>query len=280
MRLLSLSLVLLTAACGASGTGSAQASDATLQRQVRDLVSALTPPPATANSAVRSEWFKRRKELIKELSSAGEPLGSAVFAEFQEHPDALLDVRRGLLEVAARNLGETLAPTLTTMMTEYGEDLGLRTKACELLALTSPATAVEVLEPLILEARPGRTLPPEEIMVSSYATAARLAGIDPVDTLSTISADLFSEQTARLMAVKEIAKYPGVRARETLRIVLVESTGNAYLRRAAAQALVAHAKVDSDTDAQLCGILDEVMNKESDINFQTFLVSMIEKYCR
>jgi len=280
MRLLPLCLLLLSAACGGSNSNSAQASDATVQRQVRDLVSALTPPSATANSAVRNEWFKRRKERIKELSSAGEPLGQAVLREFEENPSASLDVRRGLLEVAARNLPALMGPKLGSMLTDYGDDLGLRTKACELLAQTSPELAFELLEPLILERRPGRTLPPDEIMVTSYATAARLAGSNPVQTLSTIAADLFAEQTARLMAVRELAKYPGVRSRETLRIVLVESTGNAYLRRAAAQALVALAKIDSDTDAQLCGILTEVMNKESDLNFQTFLVSMLEKHCR
>jgi len=280
MRLISLLLLLFATACNPSTSEADAATTAQLQRQVRDLVTALTPPPATANSAVRNEWFARRKDQIKTLNTAGEALGLAVLDEFQAHPEAPLDVQRGLLEVASRNLPEVMRPVLTELVLEYGGDnLGLRTKACELLAETSPQEAFDLLAPLITERRSGRTLPPDEIMVSSYSTAARLSGSDPVPVLSTIAADLFSEQTARLMAVKELAKHAGVRSRETLRTVLVESTGNAYLRRAAAQAIVAHAKVDSDTEAQLCAILDEVMNKESDVNFQSFLISIIEKNC-
>jgi hypothetical protein len=280
MRLLPLLVLLLITACTGSGASQARPLDAKAQRQVRDLVTALTPVSATANSAVRGQWFTRRKALIEELNTAGEALGQAAFDELMAHPEAPLDVRRGLLEVAARNLPEALRPELVRLMTEYGEDIGLRTKACELLAQTSPVTALELLEPLITEHRPGRTLPPEEIMVTSYAIAADLAEIDPVPVLSAIAADLFAEQTARTMAVRKLGNYAGARSRETLRIVLVESTGNAYLRRAAAQTLVVQAKIDPKTDAELCSFLEEVMNKESDLNFQSFLVRMIERHCR
>lgn len=286
MRLLPLFLFLPLVGCGDSPrqTGGTQSPEATsgapIDQRVRDLVSTLTPPAATADGAERSSWFQRRRTMLDELNQAGPDLGQAVLDEYHAHPEAPLDVRRGLLEVAAHNLPEEVRDELAMLVTQYGDDLGLRTKACELLAQTSPKEAFELLEPLILEHRPGKTLPPEEIMVSSYATAARLAKLDPVETLSTLAADIFAEQTARLMALKELAKHPGIRSRETLRTVLVESTGNAYLRRGAAQALASHAKVDDDTAAQFCAILDEVMNKESDLNFQTFLVSMIEKYCQ
>ena len=74
--------------------------------------------------------------------------------------------------------------------------------------------------------------------------------------------------------------HEGERSRETMRTVLVESTGNAQLRRVAAQSLLAHRKVDAETDATFCTIMEEVMNKEADINFQHFLVNVIEEHCR
>ena len=280
MRLLPAFLLSLLLACGSSEPTANAPASAAVQRQVRDLVTALTPPPATANSAVRGDWFQRRDAIMKESRTAGPALGQAVLEEFEASGDALLDVRRGLLEVAAYNLPEVVQPELTRLLLEYGEDLGLRTKACELLAVTSPAVAVEVLEPLITQRLPGKTLPPDEIMVTSYGRAASLAGVNPVPVLSNLAADLFAEQTARLMAIKELARHAGARSRETLRTVLVESTGNAYLRRAAAQGIVAHAEVDGETKLQMCAILEEVMNKEADLNFQGFLVSMLEKHCR
>jgi hypothetical protein len=248
-------------------------------RQVRDLISALTPPPATSNSAIMSAFYNRRREMLESMRDAGPEVGRAVYDEYQGNPDAILDVRRGLLEVAAFAAPGMMEAELVHLVENYGEHLGLRTKACELLADTHPAKAVAVLEPFILEPRPGVTLPPADIMVMSYSRAARACDYDAIDTLTSVATNLFIDETARQFAVREVAKFPGARAREAIRILMIESTGNAYLRRDAVKAFVEHSKIDPETKAILCDTLLEVTDKETDVNFQVFMINVVEKYC-
>lgn len=216
---------------------------------------------------------------MESMRNAGPEVGRAVYDEYQGNPDATLDVRRGLLEVAAFAAPDMMESELVQLVENYGEHLGLRTKACELLAETHPATAVAVLEPFILEPRPGVTLPPADIMVMSYAKAARAINYDAIDTLTSIATNLFVDETARQFAIREVAKYPGARAREAIRILMIESTGNAYLRRDAVKAFVEQAEIDPETKAILCDTLIEVTNKETDVNFQVFMINVVEKYC-
>lgn len=266
------------AEAGAESSDPAAAS-IEIARKVRDLVSALTPPPPTSNSAVQSAYIERRRETLKELKQGSEALGHAVRRELEDNPDHILDVRRGLLEVAAYTVPAEMESVLAELVTEYGEDLGLRTKACELLGETHPERAVAVLEPLIREPRPGVTLPPAEIMVQTYAEAAQDSGYDAIDPLTEIATNLFLDQAARLFAVRAVADYEGARAREAIRVVVIESSGNGYLRRMAAQELVNHAKIDATTKAQLCDILTDIADKETDANFLDFMLKMLDKHC-
>jgi len=278
MRSLLLLLVPILFACG--GKAEAEVTDASTARQLRDLISAFTPPPATANSAIRNDWVQRRTQLMEELSDAGPALGVAALDAFSADTDALLDVRRGLLEIAVKNAPEESAPVLIELFSEYGEVAGLRTKACELLPLADPKAAIDLIAGVLEDRYPGKSYPAEETMVRSYEEACVAAGVDFVPLLSIVAADLYEEQTGRLMAVRALSRAPGLRSRETLHTVLVESTGNALLRRGAAQALISLAEIDPETDAVLCDILEEVMNREADLNFQNFLVNTIEKHCR
>lgn len=282
-------LCILIAACGSASDDSAAAAPSTdsdaampieVARQVRDLVSALTPPPPTSNSAIMSDFHNRRREVLTELKAGGPELGRAVKRELLDNPDHILDVRRGLLEVAAFTVPNEMEAELVELVTVFGEDLGLRTKACELLAATHPAKAVEVLEPLITDARPGLTLPPADIMVKSYADAAKASGHDAIDPLTEIATNLFIDETARLYAVRAVATYTGSRAREAIRILVIESTGNGYLRRMAVRALLDQAKIDPETEAVMCTMLTEITDKETDVNFMQYMINVLEKHCQ
>ena len=275
--LLPLLLLPLLLACGAGEQRPAE--DADVARRIRDLVSALTPPPPTANSAVRDDFYNRRRATMDELADAGPEIGLAALDAYAADPEALLDVRRGLLEVAAWNAPTETTPVLVELFSEYGESLGLRTKACELLAVAAPAQAIDLISTVLEDRYPGKTYPPEEAMVRAYEDACNRSGEDYVPLLSILAADLYEEQTGRLMALRALGRAPGARSRETLRTVLVESTGNAYLRREAAKSLRDHRAIDPETEASFCDMLTEIMNREADLNFQQFLVNMIQEHC-
>lgn len=277
----SILLILLLAACGnAPDTKAAAPSDA--DRQIRDLIAALAPAPASVNSAVQNDWFERYREVTDRLRVAGPAVGQAALDKFNESDGEPLMLRRGLLRVAAYNLPTETAPLLEAIFEMYGEDLGLRTAAIEVLTETSPADAIRLVQPIMEKRRPGKTYPEAERLVDCYAKAALAVdlGTEAQRVLSTYASDLFLDQTGRVMAIKALADYPGAHTRGTLRTVLVESTGNGYLRRLSAKSLVNLAKVDPETDAVLCDILTEIMNKEADTNFQQTLVNIIEKNCQ
>ncbi len=275
-----LPLLLLVPLVACSEEPVVQAVDVDVERTVRDLITACTPPSATANSAIRNDWYARRTQLMDELRDAGPEVGRAVLDAYAADPEALLDVRRGLLEVAAHNAPEEAAPVLVQLFSEYGEHLGLRTKACELLAVAAPAEAVDLIAAVLEDRYPGRSYPPEETMVRAYEEACLAAQVDYVPLLSIVAADLYEDQTGRVMAVRALGRAAGVRSRETRRTVVVESAGNAQLRRGAAQSLLEQCKVDPETEAAFCSIMEEIMNKEADLNFQHFLVDVIEEHCR
>jgi hypothetical protein len=272
-------LALLFTNCGGSPEVKATGQDT--DRQIRDLISALTPASPTANSAVQSDWIDRYREVMDRLSEAGPEVGQAALDKFHESDDAILDVRRGLLRVAAHNLPAETVGLLETLFEEFGEHLGIRMAALELLVQTSPTDAIRLLEPILAARRPGKTYPDPERLVTCYAEAALASelGEQAALTLAGYASNLFFDQTGRKVAVQKLVDYPSPHSRETLRIVLVESTGNAYLRRIAANTLVKMAKTDAATKDALCGILNDVMNKEADVNFQLYLVNMITEHC-
>ena len=74
--------------------------------------------------------------------------------------------------------------------------------------------------------------------------------------------------------MRSLERYPSKVTLAALEEVLRESTGNAYLRRLAAQTMV---KVgDPET---VCPILQRTFDNEADTNFQFFLRDVIEEHC-
>jgi len=277
----SILLILLLAACnGEPQAKTTVPNDA--DRQIRDLVAALAPAPASANSAVQNDWFNRFREVSDRIRTAGPAVGQAALDKFHESDDEPLAMRRGLLRAAGYNLPVETAPLLEAIFEQYGEDLGLRTAAIEMLSETSPADAIRLIQPIIEKRRPGKTYPEAERLVECYAKAALALelGKEAQLVLSSYATDLFLDQTGRVMAIKALADYPGSHTRETLRTVLVESTGNGYLRRISVKSLVKLAEVDPETNTVLCDLINEVMTKEVDLNFQQHLINILEKHCQ
>ena len=94
--------------------------------------------------------------------------------------------------------------------------------------------------------------------------------------LADVATNLLIEPTARYRALKRMREFPnepiGQRAMETC---LVESTGDGYLRRMAAQSL--RTLLPRET---ACSLFNEVLAREADLNMAKFLDDMIQEHCR
>lgn len=239
------------------------------------LVAALTPLDPNLTSDHHDRWLQAGRALREELRNAGPEVGTAALHRLRDSKIRDPLVRRGLLEVGAHAAPEVARPILVRLIDEYGHDFAVRTFAVEFLAETSPQTALELFEPYIKKrGKPNKTMPPDEFLVRGYATAARMLGADPTLILSDVATNLWMEDAARHFAVQELARYPGPYARSVLEAILIESTGNAYIRRKAAQALR-----DSVPAEAACEVFRRVADREADGNMLAFLLDMLRENC-
>ena len=128
---------------------------------------------------------------------------------------------------------------------------------------------------MVAKAHPNRTQPPAEFIVRSWVTACDHTGRSPVPELADVATNLFADETARILAVKELGHRPEPLALQSLQAILIESTGDGYLRRMAAQGLR-----DSLPKESGCEIFERVASREADLNFAQFLADLLQKHCR
>lgn len=264
-------LVLLAGACrDSNGAPPAPSPEA----RVAELVDALTPIPETVTSDIADAHFHRGMQLMAELSAAEPEVGRAALRALQARKDKVIQVERGLLTVAAKSATADALPLLENLVSQYGPSLDLRTEAALLLGEVAPERAIPILEPMVLRKTRNQTTPPVEFLVVAWCTACDKTGRSPVPELCDVATNLFQEGSARVRAVKELGKRPDPRGEKALRAILVESTGDGYLRRMAAQALLATLPREA-----ACAVLREVGDKEADLNMLRFLADMVDKLC-
>lgn len=253
------------------------ADDGELEQAFLDLVKRLTPPPPTASSQLRQEYFERRREVLGDLSALPVELGLRISRDLAEQRQRNEVLRADLLEVAARLDPQGLEADLVELVGSYrgarlGEELRLRAKGAEVLAKVSPKEAFDLLEPWILDPTGYGTGPGQEILLAAWLDAATRLEVDPSATLAAVATDLRAENPARHLAVMSLGERPSDLGRNTLRQVMLESTGNAYLRRKAAQAIR-----DSYANADAIALFEEVADLEADANFLLFLRDVIHE---
>jgi hypothetical protein len=95
-----------------------------------------------------------------------------------------------------------------------------------------------------------------------------------VPELCDVATNMFQDGATRVLAVKELGKRRDPRGEAALRTILVESTGDGYLRRKAVQSL--HAILPAET---ACILFREVASKEADMNFLRFLADALGDWC-
>lgn len=267
---------LLCLLAGLSGCSRAEANDTeAAEREIRDLVTALTPPPATEIPVVKSEYYVNRKSTLERLRKADESRGLEALRVYREERPALPEVCAGLLDVAAHAAPAATEELLVELVTTFGEDLYIRRAATELLGQCMPRRAVEVLEPVLRERPDGRTYPPEERMLEAWLQASVTLGQDPVPLLALVATDLQRPQEVRHLATKALGSHPSPLGRQALETLLVESSGNGYIRRLALQAL----RESSDPTAY-CETIRRVQANEADPDFIAFLQSALDERCR
>jgi hypothetical protein len=244
------------------------------EARIQEYVEVLQPLEETVTSDISDRKFVRGLELTAELSAAGPEVGRAALRALQTQETKVVAVEKGLLTVGAKAATADALPLLENLVTQYGPALDLRTEAALLLAEVAPERALPILEPLVLRKVRNQTTPPVEFLVVAWCTACDKTGRSPVPELCDVATDLAQEGSARVRAVKELAKRPDPRGEKALRALIVESTGDGYLRRMAAQGL--RETLPQET---ACAIFRAVADKEQDVNFLLFLGDMIEKHC-
>jgi hypothetical protein len=118
-------------------------------------------------------------------------------------------------------------------------------------------------------------MPDDEFLVRGWVVACELLGRSPVDELADVATNLMMQDAARHYATQELGRFHEPKGRKALETVLIESTGNGYIRRKAAQSL--QASLPAET---ACALFRHVLEREADINFQAFLQDVIARNCR
>ncbi len=280
VRLLSLAcLGPLLAGCGPQSPPPAASTSVRPERlaQLERLIELSTPLTETVTSDITDRRFIEAQALLAELSSTDPALGQAALARLRQErgEDLPKDVERVLIQVAAHADPAGTQTLLENLVTQYGAELSLRTEAALAFAEVHPERALEVLEPYVRKGRQDSTMPPAEFLVRSWIIACGKAGRDPVPVLADVATNLYMEPAARVMAVKELGQHPENRlSQQAVSAILIESTGDGYLRRMATQSLL---KLVPREDA--CTILTQVADREGDTNMLFFLRDVLDKNC-
>lgn len=256
-------------------TGATQAAPAA-SAELESIVTVLTPPPDDVTSDVTDRWIRDRRELLDRLRrDATRELGRSALVAARARRELPVVVRSDLLSIAAWGAPEESVKPLTEVFEEYEEDLGVRANAALALADADPIAACALLEPRLTDTRPTKTYPPPERILEAWLAATEKLGQDPSALLAHVATDIHRDEALRHRAVRELGRFPGPVGRAALETVLVESTGNFYLRRLAAQSLRASLARD-----EACALLEYVASREADPGFLNFLGDMIDEHCR
>jgi len=267
------------AGCGPTNGAAPQEEVSTAGKRIAHLIELSTPLDPTLTSDHHDRQLHARRAYLEELRAAPKDVGLEALERFQtleEDPEEVpLYVRVNLLDVAAHAATEETVPLLETLLLEYGHRIDIRTEATVLLGRVAPQRAVELLTPLLERTKRTSTMPADEFLLRAYVIGCEGSGTDPVPILADVATNIHKEDPARHMAVGELGKHPTRLAQQALRSILVESTGNAYLRRKAAQGIR-----DAFPREEACAIFELIASREADTNFLLFLGDMIEDNCR
>ena len=244
------------------------------EAEITELIRLLTPLDPTLTSDYHDRHLKAQWAHQEKLEAGDAEIGRAALAAFRANRDETATVRRGLLQVAARTAPEDTAPLLEKLVVEYGHPLDERAEAALLFGEADPERAMEVLEPMCRRKKRNETLPHDEFLIRGWVKACEERDISPVPVLVDNATNITKDSTSRHYSVKQLGNHIDPLGRQALEVVLIESTGNGYIRRMAAQSL---RKTVSAEEA--CALFKEVADHESENNFLRFMLDVIAETC-
>ena len=239
--------------------------------EIKSFVEAMIPPAIEETSDLHDEWLRRTRALRQVMETRSEEIGNAALHAFTGEVSDRTVTRQALLRIGARCSPKAAAPLLRELMVTYGYRYDDRTEAAVLLAEADPHVYMqEASSHLRRRKRATKTMPPDEFLIRAWVTACERTGTSPVDMLADAATNLILDPPARYAAAEALGNYPDdVLGREALKACLVESTGDAYLRRKAAQAI----RVSFNTE-EACALFSHILALEVDATFATFLADM------
>ena len=182
-----------------------------------------------------------------------------------------------MLRIGARLSPDAATPILKALSFTYGHRMGDRAEALLLLGETDPDALFEGARAYLeREGRPFQTAPSDEFFARAWLVACENSDESPVPMMADVAMNIALEPIARYVALEALSKHGNdPLAQATLREAIVESTGDGYFRRKAAQGIIA-----SFPGERACALLKKVLDNESDVNMARFLDDMIQTNCR
>lgn len=248
------------------------------REEIAALLRSLQPLDPTLTSDHHDRWFIENKRLVQRLERDTRPeVGHAALHAFTNYPVHHVPIRRTLLEIGARVSPVEATPLLAALAFNYGHKMDYRAEAVLLLAEASPETYFEGARRFLeREGNPTETAPNDEFFVRGWLIACELTDTDPTPMMASVATNFAMEHYARVVALRELADHADdPLASGALRTVLVESTGNDYLRRIAAQSILKGFPRET-----ACTLLQTVLSRESSMGFARFLDDMVQQNCR
>ena len=247
------------------------------RRQIGLLIKQFRPLDPTLTSDHHDRWLADQRERIDRVVAMGEDMGNAALHAYTDAAEEPYLVRRALIWTGGMAAPESARELLHNLFITYGHPIEDRTEAALVLARTSPRLFFSDARPILERTRVKRqTLPDDEFLVDGWIAACEATNESPVPMLAQVATNLLIEPTARWRAAKRLREFAnepiGQRALESC---LIESSGDGYLRRMAAQSLR-----ELLPREMACRLFEEVIRSESDLNFRRFLVDLVRRNCK
>lgn len=247
------------------------------RQEIVQFVEALEPLDPTLTSNHHDQHYWREKALVERLERGEKEVGWAALHAFTNAKDRDFKVRRNLLRVGARSAPDEAKALLEALAFTYGFNIEDRTEACLLFAEIAPARYMELARQFVVRRGVLRqTLPNDEFLVKGWVKACEVSGVSPVPEMSDVATNLMMEPYARVVALRALGRNDLTpESRSALQTCLVESMGDGFIRRVAAQEILrSFPREDS------CALLREVLAREADPAMATVIDEMLQENCR
>ena len=245
--------------------------------KIGELMEVFRPIALDLTSDHHDRQIFEQREIYQELLKLGPEVGKAALHAYTGALEEPMLVRRALLWVGGKTAPAEAEELLAHLVETYGRDFSDRTEAALVLAESSPDRYLEIVRPYLeRRERLKKWMPDDEFLVQGWVNAHIVKGTSPVPMLADVATNLLIMPNARSLAAKRIGDFPneliGQRALETC---LIESSGDHYLRRMAAQSIVKLLPRET-----ACAVFEETLAREVDHGMAKFLRDMVNKNCR